>query len=55
MRLGRDKKAVLKVIVSVLLKGMGGQKSKLLSPVQLFVTPWAIQSMEFSKPEYWSG
>ena len=31
------------------------QKSKLLSPVQLFVTPWTIQSMEFSRPEYWSG
>ena len=23
--------------------------------VQLFVTPWTIQSMEFSGPEYWSG
>ena len=21
----------------------------------LFVTPWTIQSMEFSGPEYWSG
>ena len=28
---------------------------KLLSHVQLFVTPWTIQSMEFSRPEYWSG
>ena len=28
---------------------------KSLSPVQLFVTPWTIQSMEFSRPEYWSG
>ena len=31
-----------------------------LSPVQLFVTPWtaahqALVSMEFSKQEYWSG
>ena len=26
-----------------------------LSRVQLFVTPWTIQSMEFSRPEYWSG
>ena len=26
-----------------------------LSHVQLFVTPWTIQSMEFSRPEYWSG
>ena len=30
-------------------------KWKLLSHVQLFVTPWTIQSMEFSRPEYWSG
>ena len=28
---------------------------KSLSHVQLFVTPWTIQSMEFSRPEYWSG
>ena len=27
---------------------------KLLSHVWLFVTPWAIQSMVFSRPEYWS-
>ena len=26
-----------------------------LSHVWLFVTPWTIQSMEFSRPEYWSG
>ena len=23
--------------------------------VQLFGTPWTIQSMEFSRPEYWNG
>ena len=28
---------------------------KLLSHVQLFVTPWTIQAMEFSRPECWSG
>ena len=28
---------------------------KLLGCVWLFVTPWTIQSMEFSRPEYWSG
>ena len=28
---------------------------KLLSHVWLFATPWTIQSMEFSRPEYWSG
>ena len=28
---------------------------KSLSHVRLFVTPWTKQSMEFSRPEYWSG
>ena len=28
---------------------------KSLSRVSLFATPWPIQSMEFSRPEYWSG
>ena len=31
------------------------RKWKSLSPVLLFATPWTIQSMEFSRPEYWSG
>ena len=26
-----------------------------LSHVQLFATPWTIQSLEFSRQEYWSG
>ena len=26
-----------------------------ISRVRLFATPWTIQSMEFSRPEYWSG
>ena len=30
-------------------------KVKLFSRVRLFATPWNIQSMEFSRPEYWSG
>ena len=30
-------------------------KQKSLSCVQLFVTPWTMQSMEFTRPEYWSG
>ena len=30
-------------------------KWKSLSPVGLFVTPWTIPSMEFSRPEYCSG
>ena len=28
---------------------------KSLSRVQLFATPWTIPSVEFSRPEYWSG
>ena len=28
---------------------------KLLSCVWLFVTPWTLQFMEFSRPEYWTG
>ena len=30
-------------------------KRRSLSRVRLFVTPWTIQSLEFSRPEYWSG
>ena len=31
------------------------RKWKLLSCVWLSATPWAMQSMEFSRPGYWSG
>ena len=31
------------------------RKWKWLSLVWLFATPWPIQSVEFSRPEYWSG
>ena len=30
-------------------------KIKSLSHAQLFATLWTIQSMEFSRPEYWNG
>ena len=30
-------------------------KWKSLSHVRLFVTPWTIQFMDFSRPEYWRG
>ena len=35
----------------------GGQrkKVKVTHLCRIFVTPWTIQSMEFSRPEYWSG
>ena len=41
----------------VLLESLDGKRIewKLLDHVWLFVTPWSIQSMEFSRPEYWSG
>ena len=40
--------------------GVNGREVKLLSRVQLFVTPWTVAhqsppSMEFSRQEYWSG
>ena len=30
-------------------------KRNFLSRVRLFATPWTVQSMEFPRPEYWSG
>ena len=30
-------------------------KWKVLSHVRLFATPWTIQAMKFSRPEYWNG
>ena len=30
-------------------------KKKVTQSVRLFVTPWTIQSIEFSRSEYWSG
>ena len=30
-------------------------KCKSLSRIRLFATPWIMQSMKFSRPEYWSG
>ena len=32
-----------------------GLKVKVTRPARLFPTPWTIQPMEFSRPEYWSG
>ena len=32
-----------------------GKSQKSFSRVQLFVPSWTIQSMEFTRPEYWSG
>ena len=38
-----------------ILKESEKWKWKSLSHIQLFSTPWTIQSTEFSRPEYWSG
>ena len=40
---------------SLLNKSAFLRKWKLLSHIWLFVTPWTIQAMEYSRPEYWSG
>ena len=37
------------------LSHQGSPKWKPLSRVWLFATPWTVQSMEFSRPEYWSA
>ena len=37
------------------IPGCGEIKRKLLSCVRLFATQWTIQSMEFSRLDYWSG
>ena len=34
---------------------LNNSEGKAFSCVLLFVTPWTIQSMEFSRPKYWSG
>ena len=45
--------SVLRVTEEVLWLRLSSWKS--LSRVWVFATPWTIQSMEFSRPEYWSG
>ena len=36
-------------------KQLSEVKWKWLSHIQLFATRWTMQSMEFSRPEYWNG
>ena len=43
------------IMLSEKSKSQSEVKWKSLSRARLFVTPWTIQSMEFSRPEYWSG
>ena len=42
-------------LLTVLFPQLQERKWKSLSRVWLFATPWTIQSMEFSRPGYWSG
>ena len=37
------------------IKKAESESEKSLSRIRLFATPWSIQSMKFSRPEYWSG
>ena len=53
--LGRKFMTNLKSRDITLLTKVGLIKSKPLSHVRLFATPCFVQSMEFSRPEYWSG
>ena len=34
---------------------MDGSESESAQLCLTFATPWTIQSMEFSRPDYWSG
>ena len=43
------------LLLVALSPNRSGVKWKLLHRVQLFVTSWTVQSMEFFRPEYWSG
>ena len=43
------------IAINVYIKKQRKWKWKSLSRIWLFMTPWTIQSMEFSRPEYWSG
>ena len=40
---------------SDMTKQLNKWKSKSLGCVRLFATPWTIQPVEFSRPEYWNG
>ena len=49
-------KGPLKMKLNLSLCALGrGSEVKVARRVRLFATSWTIQSMEFSRPEYWSG
>ena len=43
------------VLVSAKYQGACNEMGQSLSRVRLFAAPWTTQSVEFSRPEYWSG
>ena len=43
------------LMVGVVVKIERKVKVKVTQSAGLFATPWTIHSMEFSRPEYWSG
>ena len=43
------------MLYNIHLHAVWNRKWKLFSPVRLSMTPWTVQSMEFSRPEYWNG
>ena len=47
----QNESAILAIKIKLELKVKGNS----LNYVQLFATAWTIQSMEFSRPEHWSG
>ena len=48
-------RTVLRRLQGLGCKEIGLWKWKSLSRVWLLATPWTLQSMEFSRPKYWSG
>ena len=45
----------LKHVCKHVCKACTHSKLKVTQSCRLFATPWTIQSLEFSRPEYWSG
>ena len=50
-----DRHMDIPLLLAKQVKDAAEGKWKLLSCLRLFATLWTIQSMEFSRPEYWSG
>ena len=53
--MGEYRQTLNKCLQVLLVLQRSEVKWKLLSCIWLFTTLWTMQSMEFSRPEYWSG